>query len=113
MGNELNMHGSARDSRTSRGIRLAERAVIALCIVLLAASWGRAGSSVADFFGCCNPSHIARFADGRFVTSERGIPRTGGDACRRATTCTDCQLLAHCRLPLARQQRAKKTRNPL
>ncbi len=38
-------------------------------------SWGRAGSSLADFFGCCNPSHIARFSDGRFVTSERGIPR--------------------------------------
>lgn len=41
----------------------------------LGSSWGQAGSSVADFFGCCNPSHIARFADGRFVTSERGIPR--------------------------------------
>ncbi len=41
----------------------------------LGGSWGRAGSSIADFFGCCNPSHIARFADGRFVTSERGIPR--------------------------------------
>ncbi len=41
----------------------------------LGGSWGRAGSSVADFFGCCNPSHIARFADGRFVTSEKGIPR--------------------------------------
>jgi hypothetical protein len=38
-------------------------------------SWGHAGSSIADFFGCCNPSHIARFSDGRFVTSERGIPR--------------------------------------
>lgn len=38
-------------------------------------SWGRAGTSLSDFFGCCNPSHIARFSDGRFVTSERGIPR--------------------------------------
>ncbi len=38
-------------------------------------SWGRAGSSIADFFGCCNPVHVARFADGSFVTSEKGIPR--------------------------------------
>lgn len=37
--------------------------------------WGRAGSAVPDFFGCCNPSHLARLPDGRFVTSEKGIPR--------------------------------------
>jgi hypothetical protein len=41
----------------------------------LGGSWGQAGSAVSDFFGCCNPSHIARFSDGRFVTSEKGIPR--------------------------------------
>jgi len=27
------------------------------------------------FCGCCNPSHIALFPDGRFVTSEKGLPR--------------------------------------
>ncbi len=37
--------------------------------------WGRAGSSLADFFGCCNPAHLACLPDGRFVTSEKGIPR--------------------------------------
>ncbi len=37
--------------------------------------WGGAGSQLRDFFGCCNPSHIARLADGRIVTSEKGIPR--------------------------------------
>ena len=37
--------------------------------------WSRAGSTVADFFGCCNPVHLSLLADGRFVTSEKGIPR--------------------------------------
>ncbi len=37
--------------------------------------WGHAGSALPDFFGCCNPAHIERFPDGRFVTSEKGIPR--------------------------------------
>ncbi len=37
--------------------------------------WGGAGSRLQDFFGCCNPSHVARLADGRIVTSEKGIPR--------------------------------------
>jgi hypothetical protein len=46
--------------------------------------WGHAGSRLADFFGCCNPAHIALLPDGRFVTSEKGIPRikvytAGGD----------------------------------
>lgn len=38
-------------------------------------AWGAAGSNVTAFFGCCNPSHLAMFPDGRFVTSEKGIPR--------------------------------------
>ena len=38
-------------------------------------AWGRADSSVGGFFGCCNPVHIALLPDGRFVTSEKGIPR--------------------------------------
>jgi hypothetical protein len=37
--------------------------------------WGEAGSDLGRFFGCCNPSHFARLPDGRFVTSEKGIPR--------------------------------------
>ena len=38
-------------------------------------AWGKSGSDVSTFFGCCNPSHLARLPDGRFVTSEKGIPR--------------------------------------
>lgn len=38
-------------------------------------SWGEASSDPAGFCGCCNPIHIALLPDGRFVTSEKGIPR--------------------------------------
>jgi sugar lactone lactonase YvrE len=38
-------------------------------------AWGSAGSQLKDFFGCCNPAHLAILPDGRFVTSEKGIPR--------------------------------------
>ena len=41
----------------------------------LQSMWGHAGGGIADFFGCCNPAHLARLPDGRFVTSEKGIPR--------------------------------------
>jgi hypothetical protein len=37
--------------------------------------WGQAGSTIEDFFGCCNPARLARLRDGRLVTSEKGIPR--------------------------------------
>jgi hypothetical protein len=37
--------------------------------------WGQAGSSLPSFFGCCNPAHVSLLPDGRFVTSEKGIPR--------------------------------------
>jgi hypothetical protein len=37
--------------------------------------WGKAGSGLDGFFGCCNPAHLARLPDGSFVTSEKGIPR--------------------------------------
>jgi hypothetical protein len=37
--------------------------------------WGEESSTVRGFFGCCNPSHLALLPDGRFVTSEKGIPR--------------------------------------
>jgi hypothetical protein len=41
----------------------------------LGTSWGRASSALDGFFGCCNPVHFAVLPDGRFVTSEKGIPR--------------------------------------
>ncbi|MCU0959768.1 MAG: hypothetical protein MUF48_06655 [Pirellulaceae bacterium] len=41
----------------------------------LQSMWGEASSDLAGFFGCCNPAHLARLPDGRFVTSEKGIPR--------------------------------------
>jgi sugar lactone lactonase YvrE len=37
--------------------------------------WGKASADLAGFFGCCNPAHLARLPDGRFVTSEKGVPR--------------------------------------
>jgi hypothetical protein len=41
----------------------------------LGGAWGTSGSGLSDFFGCCNPAHFAILPDGRFVTSEKGIPR--------------------------------------
>jgi len=38
-------------------------------------AWGRTGLDVAGFAPCCNPVHIARLSDGRFVTSEKGMNR--------------------------------------
>ena len=37
--------------------------------------WGTSSASIEGFFGCCNPAHLAILPDGRFVTSEKGIPR--------------------------------------
>lgn len=37
--------------------------------------WGRPSWENDGFCGCCNPSHLALLPDGRFVTSEKGIPR--------------------------------------
>ncbi|MBN1854142.1 MAG: NHL repeat-containing protein [Pirellulales bacterium] len=42
---------------------------------MLEGFWGKAGTAVDAFFGCCNPAHMAILPDGRFVTSEKGIPR--------------------------------------
>ena len=47
-------------------------------------AWGKASFALEGFSGCCNPSHVAMLPDGRFVTSEKGIPRVkvydaGGD----------------------------------
>ncbi|TWU65435.1 hypothetical protein [Crateriforma conspicua] len=38
-------------------------------------AWGESGVDVESFFGCCNPVHLSRLPDGRFLTSEKGIPR--------------------------------------
>lgn len=37
--------------------------------------WGVPGFAIQGFCGCCNPSYFARLGDGRFVTSEKGLPR--------------------------------------
>jgi len=41
----------------------------------LEAHFGRGGTGVEAFFGCCNPAHFAVFDDGRFVTAEKGAAR--------------------------------------
>lgn len=41
----------------------------------LRSSWGEAGMNVEGFCGCCNPTHLDVLPDGRFVTSEKGLPR--------------------------------------
>lgn len=38
-------------------------------------SWGKYSFAIDGFSGCCNPTNFAMMADGRFVTSEKGIPR--------------------------------------
>lgn len=37
--------------------------------------WGHASMEIDGFCGCCNPTHLAVMPDGRFVTSEKGLPR--------------------------------------
>ncbi|MBI5684301.1 MAG: hypothetical protein HZC54_04415 [Verrucomicrobia bacterium] len=37
--------------------------------------WGEESLGLKGFCGCCNPIHFARLPDGRFVTSEKGLPR--------------------------------------
>ena len=37
--------------------------------------WGKSGTAVGEFSGCCGPSNIAILSDGRVVTAEKGIPR--------------------------------------
>lgn len=38
-------------------------------------AWPRSPDPLAGFFGCCNPAHLAIFADGRCVTAEKSLPR--------------------------------------
>jgi len=37
--------------------------------------WDKASLQIEGFSGCCNPAHFTFLSDGRFVTSEKGMPR--------------------------------------
>jgi hypothetical protein len=41
----------------------------------VAGAWGQYGTRREDFCGCCNPTNLALFPDGRVATSEKGVPR--------------------------------------
>jgi hypothetical protein len=41
----------------------------------LEVSWGKASFAIDGFCGCCNPVSFDIFADGSFVTCEKGLPR--------------------------------------
>lgn len=41
----------------------------------LEVAWGRFGSDIEGFTGCCNPVALALLPDGRFVTCEKGVVR--------------------------------------
>jgi hypothetical protein len=38
-------------------------------------TWGAEGFAIERFCGCCNPADFAVLPDGRFITSEKGLPR--------------------------------------
>ncbi len=38
-------------------------------------AWDKATLQIEGFSGCCNPAHFTFLPDGRFVTSEKGMPR--------------------------------------
>ena len=38
-------------------------------------SWGKESFKIEGFSGCCNPTDFTMLPDGRFVTSEKGLPR--------------------------------------
>lgn len=38
-------------------------------------AWGKGAFGIEGFSGCCNPTNFAIMPDGRFVTSEKGLPR--------------------------------------
>lgn len=42
---------------------------------ILKSFWGKASMTIEGFSGCCNPTHFAMFPDGRYVTTEKGLPR--------------------------------------
>jgi hypothetical protein len=37
--------------------------------------WGKPSMAIDGFCGCCNPVGLAMLPDGRYVTSEKGLPR--------------------------------------
>ncbi|MEK7412241.1 MAG: NHL repeat-containing protein [Planctomycetota bacterium] len=37
--------------------------------------WGAEGFAIERFCGCCNPADFSVLPDGRFITSEKGLPR--------------------------------------
>ncbi len=41
----------------------------------LVRSWEKISLQIEGFSGCCNPAHFTFLPDGRFVTSEKGMPR--------------------------------------
>lgn len=41
----------------------------------LVGHWGTFSSTREGFCGCCNPTNIALFPDGRVATTEKGVPR--------------------------------------
>jgi hypothetical protein len=41
----------------------------------LMSAWGRPGTGIEDFTGCCNPVNFAILPDGGFVTAEKGLTR--------------------------------------
>ena len=41
----------------------------------LAIYWGEYSSGIKGFCGCCNPVNFAMFADGSYVTAEKGLTR--------------------------------------
>lgn len=41
----------------------------------LVRSWEKISLQIDGFSGCCNPAHFTFLPDGRFVTSEKGLPR--------------------------------------
>ena len=41
----------------------------------LRSHWGKGSTELDGFCGCCNPTDLAAFSDGRFVTAEKGVVR--------------------------------------
>jgi sugar lactone lactonase YvrE len=41
----------------------------------LTSAWGRFGTDIEGFTGCCNPVNFAILSDGGFVTAEKGLTR--------------------------------------
>lgn len=41
----------------------------------LVISWGKPGTDIEKFFGCCNPVNFAMLPEGGFVTAEKGLTR--------------------------------------